>query len=558
MNVLQLLLHGLVEFSVIAAIALGAASLLRRRSAALRHWILSTAVACAALAPLLGAIVPSWQLPIEPLAPTVTRGAGAGPAGTTPGAIGPRIDERGSSTAAAPVSWPSVVRGVAAAWTAGAALNLAILLAGMWRLARVRARARSVADRRWTGIAADVARAYGVQRPVRLLQSDHPTLLVTWGAARPKIVLPRGAADWSEERVRVVLTHELAHVRRGDWAVQIAAEILRSIYWFNPLAWIVCRRLRDESEHAADDAVLSVGIPGRDYAAHLLDVARAVRRHGHMWSPAPAIVRTSTLERRIVAMLDTHLDRTPLTRLARFGSVAALFTLAAVIASAQAAFNTFSGSVVDPMNRMLPNATLVLTNVKTKQKQEVRSDHTGRFEFSELPRGTYELEVKYPGFMVLRGDVELAGAPVQQNLRLEVGTLQETITVRFDPTPAPPEPKPALGPAMQAKILARGRATTECGSTPHGGNLRPPMKVADVRPIYPLHLGNAKVGGVVLMEATIAKDGSIKEVRVVQSAHPELDAAAAAAVKQWRFDSTLLNCMPIEVAMKVKVSFEAS
>ena len=54
-----------------------------------------------------------------------------------------------------------------------------------------------------------------------LLESDHPSLLVTWGLAQPKVILPATAGAWSDERARVVLTHELAHIRRGDWIVQL-------------------------------------------------------------------------------------------------------------------------------------------------------------------------------------------------------------------------------------------------------------------------------------------------------------------------------------------------
>ena len=75
---------------------------------------------------------------------------------------------------------------------------------------------------------------YRLRRPVTLLQSSHPSLLVTWGLAHPKVILPSAADAWTDERARVVLSHELAHIRRGDWIVQLSAELLRAFYWFNP------------------------------------------------------------------------------------------------------------------------------------------------------------------------------------------------------------------------------------------------------------------------------------------------------------------------------------
>jgi hypothetical protein len=84
-------------------------------------------------------------------------------------------------------------------------------------------------------MAAEISEHWGLRRPVRLLLTDHPGLLVTWGLLRPKVLLPAASQDWAEDRLRVVISHELAHIQRGDWVVQIAAEVLRAVYWFNPL-----------------------------------------------------------------------------------------------------------------------------------------------------------------------------------------------------------------------------------------------------------------------------------------------------------------------------------
>ena len=80
-------------------------------------------------------------------------------------------------------------------------------------------------------------------------------------------------------------------------------------------------------------------------------------------------------------------------------------------------------------------------------------------------------------------------------------------------------------------------------------NIRPPRKVKDVRPGYPGAAGNVELA------ATIGTDGSVTDVQVVKSDHPELAPAAIDAVRQWEFTSTLLNCVPIEVQMNVSVTF---
>ena len=262
-----------IKVSLILLAGLAVAALLRRRSAAVRHWILAAAIACAAATPLFELVVPSWDVPLSSAAST----RGVIPMRTLADAAPP------ASPHAAPEGRARLLALAAAAsgtiWIAGAAISIAVLLAGLARLMWLAAGARRVQDERWMAIADDIARDYGLRRPVALLQSEHPTLLVTWGLLRPRVLVPQAAGDWSSDRIRIVLGHELAHVRRHDWLVQMAAEVLRSVYWFNPLLWIACSRLRRESEHACDDAVLNLGVRGTEYASELVDLARTFSRH---------------------------------------------------------------------------------------------------------------------------------------------------------------------------------------------------------------------------------------------------------------------------------------
>ena len=101
------------------------------------------------------------------------------------------------------------------------------------------------------------------------------------------------------------------------------------------------------------------------------------------------------------------------------------------------------------------------------------------------------------------------------------------------PPPSPPPPRPVL------RV---------------GGNIRPPQKIADVAPHYPPIALVGGVEGVVILEAVIAEDGSVRDVRVLRSI-PLLDAAAVEAVRQWRFTPTLLNGEPVPVVMTVTVAF---
>ena len=87
-----------------------------------------------------------------------------------------------------------------------------------------------------------------------------------------------------------------------------------------------------------------------------------------------------------------------------------------------------------------------------------------------------------------------------------------------------------------------------------GGDIKEPKKIKNVPPVYPQIAQTAKVQGVVIIEATIGKDGSVKDAKILKSV-ALLDQAAIDAVKQWRFTPTLLNGVPVEVLMTVTVNF---
>jgi hypothetical protein len=107
----------------------------------------------------------------------------------------------------------------------------------------------------------------------------------------------------------MVLAHELSHIQRHDWVVQVLADAARAIYWFNPIFWLASSRLRRESEHACDDAVVRLGAAGPRYAEELLAMTRALRREERLQSPILAMAQPSHLEQRLVALLNPSLNR---------------------------------------------------------------------------------------------------------------------------------------------------------------------------------------------------------------------------------------------------------
>jgi TonB family protein len=556
------------DASVTLLIALGAMPLLRRRSAALRHLVLCTALMCGAAAPILESIVPAWRVPLPLASDSISAAAPRSPAATRPtsGVVSGRradVAQRpvdGASTL--PVGWL-----VLGAWGLGVVILLSTLLLGVLRLAYISRRARPVIDSDWLDAVEALRERHGIVRPVAVLESDCPGLLLVWGWRWPTLIIPASARDWPRERIEAVVSHELAHVSRNDWITQMAAECIRAAHWFNPLVWMACARLRRECEQACDDLVLAGGVEGSRYAADLLAIARDVRR-GAAWMPAPAIVGTSTLERRVKAMLDRKTDRRPLTSRTRNLSLAVLLAISIAVATLAASqqFASVTGTIVDPSNALLPGVTLVLTNEETKAKYEIRTDSSGRYEFVGLPAGTYTLESKLPGFARFNGTVTVAGKNVQQDMMLSVGVLEETITIlggAIEPLSAEQiELLQARRTAEMQKVaeLMRKRAAATANPKPAptsgpriGGNIRVPVKLRDVKPRYPERMAGTE--GDVVLSAIIGTDGNVAHAEVVSSTHPEFSDSAIDAIKQWQFDATLLNGEAIETTMKVSLFY---
>jgi beta-lactamase regulating signal transducer with metallopeptidase domain len=339
----------IVKVSVLMAAAALAHALLRRRtSAATRHMVWTLGIVGLLLLPLLSAVLPGWKVAVPLATPNVSdaalildRTARATPATLRPAdndldvlspAVATTAAYAPNTPTAVPIPWAMVLPGLYAAGV----LCLLIQLAGQrLTVQRLSREARDVSDPEWRRLLAECARSMGVHRPVRLLRGRERTMPMTFGTRLPAILIPVVADTWSEDRRRIVLLHELAHVARHDCLTQMMAAVACAWYWIHPGVWLIARRLRVERELACDDRVLARGARARDYAGHLLELAYALDGHR---APALAVsmARPQQLERRMLAALDAARNRaTPVLR-SRVLGMAVAAALLVPLAAAQA------------------------------------------------------------------------------------------------------------------------------------------------------------------------------------------------------------------------------
>ena len=326
---------------------------LRRLSASARHLVAMLGLAGALALPLATAVVPSFSIPLVPSLLPAETPATPSEAGTTGAAeedsspvessvkaetVG--LEGSDAPTEALPAASPSrwtpqgAARLLVAVWIAGAALSLLRLAAGSRRVRRIADDAPPLGDTGWTDAADELVRRLGLKRPVRILASADVPVAMTSGIRRPVLLVNDGARKWSPERRRVVLLHELAHVRRGDWLTLIVAELAAAVYWFHPLVFLARREARRNCERACDDLVLDYGTKPSVYAAHLLGIVRSLKPATVRALPVMAMARPSQFEGRMRAILDPGLHRRgpsrAETRGAALGVLCAVITLSAV------------------------------------------------------------------------------------------------------------------------------------------------------------------------------------------------------------------------------------
>ncbi|HKQ80374.1 MAG TPA: M56 family metallopeptidase [Blastocatellia bacterium] len=289
--------------TIILVIGLTIVMLSRRARASVRHLLLAATLAAVLALPMIVWAVPEVIIGVpasqagestdlRPAAPYVA------PTAPMVASLPSRATE--SASWALP-SWMTIIRTV---WLAGALLLLAQLAVDLRRLYRIRRDGLPW----WKGreLMRSLAGECGVRRKVEVLLHDGIAGPLTCGLWRPAILLPDEASEWNEADLRRALIHELEHVRRGDWAIQLAARATCVLYWPHPLVWMAFRRLSLESERAADDAVVR-SADHTEYAEQLVSLAGRLSKA--QAQAALGMANRSDLSARVSALLDNSQRR---------------------------------------------------------------------------------------------------------------------------------------------------------------------------------------------------------------------------------------------------------
>jgi TonB family protein len=511
-----------LKATLLFAITWGIAAALRSHSASLRHLVWLLGLAAALLLPAVREVAPEWTSSKVASRPAVA-------AMTAFETMNARAE---AATGAQPHTGYS--HWILLLWAVGCALVAFRWIRGALRTQRLRERAAHAE------YATALMNELRVRAPVRVLKNPDTAVALVWGLRQPSVILPVEAAEWEPQRLRAVLAHELAHVKRWDLAAHLVAQITCAVYWFHPLAWLAFRRMRQERERACDDAVLSAGINGSDYAGYLIDLVRTLAPHPP--ADAPAMAEARDLELRVRAVLNPKQRRSgaptkPALAMA-LAAIALVFGLGSFHAVAQSS-NALIGTVEDPSGARIARALVRARNVENQAEFVATADPAGAFAFATLPPGTYAVQVSVPGFETYQTQVTLSPASAARvDARLVVGSTKELVTIS-----ARGNPGPAIIPApVRIRI---------------GGNVQPGKAVFTPPPVYPESLQQRGIHGYVVVRAIISKEGQVVHPQVVNltEADPELAAIALETVRSWTYTPSLLNGEPVETLTTITMNF---
>ncbi len=292
------LLHSLWQLAAIGLAAWCVLRLMRRRSANARYL-----VACATLATMIAAPVitflymqPNETPPLPVIGEPIGGPVFSAPSTPSSTAVAP-IEQ---TQAAAPPSdgwrWSAALPYLTAFWLAGVLLGSLRLFGGWVMIQRLRLAGTRTMPGDWPSRVDELMKAMGLRRRVRVRASTKAAVPVALGVLRPVVLLPVAVInELTPAQVEAIITHELAHIRRHDYLVNLVQCVAETLLFYHPAVWWVGRVIRQEREHCCDDRVVSIGGDRANYALALTRLTELLQSH----TPFALAATGGALARRI-------------------------------------------------------------------------------------------------------------------------------------------------------------------------------------------------------------------------------------------------------------------
>jgi len=265
------LIHFFWQGAILAVAAEGALRSCRSRSANTRY-----AIACVALAAMLAAPIVSARVLMTPgqvIAPTVGLSHATPAPAIVSTAIRSWMIDDALSMDAVRGRVDTLLPTIVVVWLVGVAALMLRMAGGLWQVRRLQITSLSTDQSRWQTEATRIASRLGLRVNVHVVESTLVDAPAAVGWLRPVVLLPIAAlAHLTPSQVEAILAHELIHIRRHDFVVNLAQSVAETILFFHPGVWWVSSQIRAEREHCCDDVAVQVCGDPVGYASALAEL----------------------------------------------------------------------------------------------------------------------------------------------------------------------------------------------------------------------------------------------------------------------------------------------
>jgi len=340
----------------------------------------------------------------------------------------------------------------------------------------------------------------------------------TFGIHPPSVLLPQRFFALSPPFQRAIAGHEMLHVARRDWIHNMAEELVLTIYWFHPaVAWVV-NRIRLSREQVVDEEVVRLISARQPYVRALLEIATGGT--GPAWGAAPTFLK----ERQLASRIELLVKEVTMSKLRIVLSVSAMTGL--LILAGGASIWAFPLRAPAPAPVPAAEAPAPAADSDLKLVSRVNPVYPAEAKKAGIQgivvlRATIAKDGTVSDLKVVSGDPQLADSALNAVRQWRYAPLEKSVItdVRVNYTLAdgggtPPAPT----------VAKEGEEATE-------GTIQP---IKQIQPTYPQLAKAGGIQGIVVLRATIEKDGSVSNLEVVRG-HPLLVKAAIDAVRQWRY-----------------------
>ncbi len=431
----------------------------------------------------------------------------------------------------------------------------------------------------------------------KIYRSEKISMPLTVGFFSNKIFVPAQWDSWSVECRKMILHHEIAHIKRKDGVFKIFQIVAQAIYFFHPLVWILNSRINQFREMACDDAsVATRRNSSMEYSRYLVKIAEEMTLAELGCSSASALIRQrnellNRVQYQIMEVAMKHISKKKL------GVIVTILLLSFGLLSF-----TFSSSPPpdEPMNFAVQKRGKVYGNVRDKETGKqiegakvgiegttlwAASDDEGNFFIVNVPPGVYNLEARKDAYK----NVIISKIRVKEAQSTKIDFKLEPVLMKISKTGEDTPPPP---PPVKETLVKRGE--TEEGDVPlpppppkkgedwakaeKSGNMPPPPpppidkkeawvkydnppevvggfgEVAKVLK-YPESTRKSGVSGFVDVALQIDEKGKIVDSKIAKSLDPDCDKAALEALKSVKWKPALKKGKPVKVWVTVPVKF---